>query len=55
LRIADCRLKNWYWNILRRQSAIVNRKSAIPATLGQAMIADLASRLPSGIYRLGFP
>jgi hypothetical protein len=28
-RRADCRLKNWYWNILRRQSATVNRKSQI--------------------------
>jgi hypothetical protein len=39
--IADCRLKNWYCNILRRQSAIGNRKSAIPASLGQHMIAEI--------------
>jgi hypothetical protein len=35
LRRADCRLKNWYCNILRHQPA-----TAIPAILGQAMIVE---------------
>jgi hypothetical protein len=40
LSIADCRLKKWFRNFLYWQSAITNRKSAIPAVLGEAPIAE---------------
>jgi len=41
LLIADCRLKKSWGNFLSCQSAIGNRKSAIPAILGQTMIAEI--------------
>jgi len=55
-RRADCRLKDWYCNILRRQSAtgnrkspIDNRKSPIPAILGQATIAEILRKKRRGL------
>jgi hypothetical protein len=49
LLIADCRLKKWCGNFLSCQSAIGNRKSAIPAILGQTMIAQIIRK-----QRIGF-
>ena len=41
LLIADCRLKKRCGELLRCQSAIGNRQSAIPAILGQTVIAEI--------------
>ena len=54
LLIADCRLKRWCGNFLFCQSAIGNRKSAIPAILGQTMIGQILGkqrRSPRLVFR----
>jgi DNA-binding NtrC family response regulator len=43
--IADCRLKKWSGNSFQRRSSVGNRRSAIPAILGQAMTVETSSEV----------